>query len=87
MKLGPVTVLRKDFASDPRIFANLNGGHWKRRTAGPTLPPGYVSRVWGIESDTQWRHLRSLGFNILATDHVRAKWASVSPRGPYALNP
>ncbi|MEE2898511.1 MAG: hypothetical protein VX815_08590, partial [Gemmatimonadota bacterium] len=72
--LGPASIHRADFPSDPRIFVNFNGGHWNHRTQGPVLPPGYVSRVCGIDNERQWRLFASMGFNALATDNVRSSW-------------
>jgi len=72
--LGPASIHRADFPSDPRIFVNFNGGHWKHRTQGPVLPPGYISRVCGIDNERQWRLFASMGFNALATDNVRSSW-------------
>jgi hypothetical protein len=85
--LGPVSIHQVDFDADPRVFINFNAGHWMNKPTGPDLLPGYVYRVWGVETPAQWSKFQAFGFNLLATDHIRSYFASVSPDYPFARRP
>ena len=74
-EMGPASQHSADWAADPRVVVNFNGGHWMNASVGPQTPPGYVTRVWGTETEAQWGHFLGLGFNIVSTDHLRSRWA------------
>ncbi len=86
-KAGPASYAAKLRDGDPRVFFNFDMGHWRASTTGPALPSGYLSRVYGIWDETDWNRARELGFNLLATDRLRARWAVLPSKLPFSPRP
>ena len=67
--------------SGDRVFFNFNSTEswdWDRRVRWFAQRQGFVTRMYGVNSEDLWKRVQAAGANMIATDKVRNhRWAKV----------